>query len=222
MAISAELIAALDDLIQTGAQASAALRTTIEQMMNLGGHPAQMNEVTRRLTAVHVAQSVIDNIKAAARTEQSMPVLITKARDTVKQLGDLANKMGDSALASSLGMKVQAFSAQMKADGLGVPWLTVLGIGAGAIAAWYVWKSYSKKTKVASFEYPDSEASDRRPQLRGLSKALGSFKVGGKTSQCRPMGKGKRLGRLGAAEKYEFEPEIRLEGLRGSRRRSKK
>ncbi len=206
--ITQELIAAFDDLLQAGAQASAALRATIEQMAG---------PRTWETGAVDSAQGVIDSARAAARTEQSMPSLITGARDAVAKLQQVAGRVGDAALESSLGMKVQAFSAQMKASGLGPPWLTILGIGAGAIAAWYFWKEYTKKKRIASFEYPEPQ-DDVRPRLKGLSKSLGSFRA---AAPCRQLGRGKR--RLGGLEeKYEFEPESRLEGLRGQRRRSKK
>ncbi len=208
--ISQELIAALDDLIQAGAQASAALRETLERM---SGPAGQMN-------AVAAAQGVIDNVKSAVRTEQTMPTLITAARDAVEKLQNVAHSIGSSDLAGALRTKVDAFTAQMKASGLGTPWLTIIGLGAGAIAAWYFWKQYNKKKSIASFEYPEPDADDIRPRLRGMSKSLGALRSSfGAPSSCRQLGRGKRLGN---AEKYEFEPESRLEGLRGSRRRRNK
>ncbi len=205
--ISQELVAALDDLIQVGARASASLREAVEQLS--GNH-------TWAVTAVAASQGVIDNVKAAARTQQSMPTLIAAARDAVAKLQDVAGRIGQTDLASGLKLKVDAFTAQMKADGLGTPWLTILGLGAGAVAAWYLWKQYSKKKSVASFEYP--EPDDNRRRLKGMGKALGSFKTSfGAPASCRQLGRGKRLG-------YEFEPESRLEGFRrrGPGRRSSK
>lgn len=215
--ISQELIAALDDLIQVGAQASASLREAVERLA--GPRTWERN-------SIDVAMGTLGSVKTAVRTEATMPSLITSARDAVVKLQDVAQRMNETDLAGTLKMKVEAFSAQMKASGLGTPWLTILGIGAGAIAAWYLWKEYSKKKQVASFEYPEPEVDDIRPRLRGMGKALGSFakygKLGANSSSCRPLGRGKRLGRMGAADKYEFEPETRLEGFRGKRRRSVK
>ncbi len=204
MAITQELVAALDDLIQVGAQASASIRELVDRL----SAPDQ--------ASLDVAMGTLNSVKTSVRTEQSMPTLITSARDAVSKLQDLAGRVGDSQLAGALKVKVEAFSSQMKASGMGFPWMTVLGVGAGAIAAYYLWKSYSKPKKIASFEYPDSDASDIRPKLQGISRALGRFRSAPqKKSSCRP--------RLGAADKYEFEPETRLEGIhRGSRRRSRK
>ena len=217
MAISQELIAALDDLIQVGAQASAALRSAYE--VRVQTDPT----VLPQLNAVAVAQGVLSSIKIAARTEQSIPVLVQNARDAVAKLASLAGAAGDAALASSLGLKVQAMSAQMKADGLGTPWMWILGIGAVGIIGYFAWQRYSKKRTIASFEYPDSAAEDLRPKLQGLGRALG--RLGGASCRQRQLGRGpKRRKSLGAGpSKYEFEPETRLEGIqRGSSRRSRK
>jgi len=88
------------------------------------------------------------------------------------------------------------------------PWLTVLGLAGGAVALYFVWQNYNKTRKIDGMEYPDV-TEDNAPRLRGMSQTLGRFRG---SSGCR---------RLGAAppEKYEFEPESRLEGYRGNKRR---
>ena len=208
--ITQELIAALDDLIQSGAKASAALRSLLER----GG--SSDPRVRPSLEAVDAADHVITNVRTAARDEQSMPILLNSARDAVTRLQKVAVDVGNSDLANSLALKVQTFSAHMKASGLGgTSWLTVIGLGAGLVAAYYVWQNYSKTKKIDSFVYPDDD-DDVRPMLQGMSKSLGKFsKFGGST--CGPKlgrsGGARRLG--GLSKKYEFEPESRLEGHRG-------
>lgn len=98
------------------------------------------------------------------------------------------------------------------------PWLTYLGLGAGAIALYFVWQNYTKTKKLGVIDRPDAEEEEIRPRLKNMGRTLGHFK-GRSGSSCRPMGRGpaKRRG-LGGTEKYEFEPESRLEGFRGKRR----
>lgn len=211
--ITQELVAALDDLIQAGASASASLRSAIDQMA--GPRTWESNSLDE-------AMGTLNTVKTAARTEQSMPTIISSARDAAIKLQQVAQRVGNSELAAALGVKVEAFKAHMKAAGLGTPWLTIIGLGAGAIAAYYFWKSYTKKKSIASFEYPEPEVDDRRPKLMGLAKSLGRFR-GAPALGC---GKQKRRSMAGVGEKYEFEPETRLEGFRkpkrgGSRRSSK-
>lgn len=99
-------------------------------------------------------------------------------------------------------------NAILAQGGYSTPWLTYLGLAAGGIALYLVWSHYQTKS-LGSIERPD-EPEDFRPRLKGLSKTLGHFK-----------GRGCSRG-LGAAEKYEFEPEIRLEGFRKRHSRSKR
>jgi len=129
-----------------------------------------------------------------------------------------------------------------------IPWMTIIGISAGAVAVWYLWKQSQKKKPLDAFEYPEPE-DDIAPRLRGMSAALSHFKGGsgcGKRmgshshSSCNPAcGPGKlcvkvggrptctkrygapRARGMGGLKKYEFEPEIRLEGYgrrKGARR----
>lgn len=205
--ITQELVAALDDLLQAGARASSTLRSALEQIAG----PRSWEHET-----IDSAQGVISSVRTASRTEQTLPMLVTSARDAVAKLQVVAGRIGQSDLASALKLKVDTFSAQMKAAGLGTPWLTILGLGAGAVAAYFLWKQYSKKRRIASFVRPDNDASDTSDRVRMMGRSLGAFRA---KAPCRQLGRGKRLGRMGAAEKYEFEPEIRLEGInRGSRR----
>ncbi len=98
----------------------------------------------------------------------------------------------------------------------GLPWLTILGLGAGALAIYLVWSHY-RTNKLGEIERP--EPPDARHQLRGFSKSLGKFASGPSSrslAACRARTKRRRS--LGDAD-YEFEPEIRLEGHRGSSRK---
>ncbi len=92
------------------------------------------------------------------------------------------------------------------------PWLTYLGIGAGAVALYFIWQHYSKTKKLGIIDRPEAEP-DIGPRIRNMGRTLGHFKGRGSCSARRGMG---RRG-LGSAD-YEFEPEIRLEGFRGKRR----
>lgn len=209
--ITPELIAALDDLIQAGARASSALRSRLEQLVQ--GNPAAMPS----LNQVAVSAGVLQQVQSAERTEQSVPQLIVHARDAVKRLGIIADQIGDSDLAQSLNARVSAISQQMQAAGVGTNWLTVLGLGAAAVAAYMLWQHYGKRA-VATFSRPEPVDSDLRPQVRGMRRALNSF------SNYRPRLSGcnnPRMGRFGATEKYEFEPESRLEGYRRKARRAR-
>jgi hypothetical protein len=105
----------------------------------------------------------------------------------------------------------QRLNAMLKAGGYPViPWLTIIGLGAGLVAAYFIWKQYQKPTVVDAVEYPDTT-----DQIRAMGRSLGRFQKFG-----RPALKGCRPRRLGAAdEKYEFEPEIRLEGIRRKKAR---
>ena len=83
-----------------------------------------------------------------------------------------------------------------------VPWMTILGLGAAAVAAYFVWKEYGQG-ELESFERPEPG-----PRIRELGKALGAFR-------------GRRYRGLGRPPKvkYEFEPEVRLEGFCGRSKR---
>ncbi len=207
--ITQELIAALDDLLQAGAQASAKLRNAIEQMAG---------PRTWERDAVSSSAGVIDGVRAGERNEQTIPQMLTQARDAVSRLSDVAQRIGDTALAEALKMRVSTISAQMQAAGIGIPWLTILGIGAGAVAAYYLWRHFKKKKALAVFESP--EEPDVRPRVRQMGRSLGAFrKFGG--SSCKPqLGRSGR--RLGGTEKYEFEPEVRLEGHHSGGRRTRR
>lgn len=106
------------------------------------------------------------------------------------------------------------YKAQLAAQGVstGPNWLTIIGVVGGAVAVYFIWKHY-QTDKVDSFERPDP--LEQRHQLRGMGRALGSFRRMGASSQRCPGPR--RMGRLG---KYEFEPETRLEGYRKKRRAS--
>lgn len=103
------------------------------------------------------------------------------------------------------------------------PWLVVLGIAGGALAVYLIWAS-SRRKKIDGFEYPDPAVEDAGARLRGMSRALeplhsmGSYRP--RKKSCRKPA----MGRLGAGttkhdDKYEFEPEARLDGYRKRRAR---
>ncbi len=215
--ITQELVSALDDLLQAGAQASAKLRAALEA---LASSRSATGQEQGRLNVVAAAQQVLDAVRVGTRTEQTVPQMLSQVRSAVSKLSNVATAVGDSTLANALKMRVQGITTQMKAAGVGTPWLTILGLGAGAAALYYLWRHFSK-TSLGSIERPDDEPQiGPRVRMMGMTKSLGAFRS---APPCRQLGRGKRLGRMGAAEKYEFEPEVRLEGHRGNRRfRSKK
>ncbi len=98
--------------------------------------------------------------------------------------------------------------AGLPAAGLaGLPWLPIIGVIGGLIAVYFIWQANSGGAKqVDAYEYPEP---DTKHQLRSMSKVMGR------------LGGARRLGRFGATHKpkYEFEPEIRLEGIRRKRAR---
>lgn len=93
-----------------------------------------------------------------------------------------------------------------------IPWLPIIGGIVGVIAIYFIWSQNRGATQVDAYEYP--EQHDNKHRLMSMSKSLRP--MGGRSMKgCKP------LGRLGAAahKKYEFEPEIRLEGLHRKRAR---
>jgi hypothetical protein len=91
--------------------------------------------------------------------------------------------------------------------------LTIIGLLGGAVALYLIWRQYQKPKRVASMEYPEPE--DYGPQLRRASKALSPLRGFGRHSLsggCKSRGMGRYAGT--GSEKYEFEPELRLEGYR--------
>ncbi len=207
MAISQQLVAMLDGLIASASSAAAHLRDTLEKNVASGPPPELLMKYANALKQVVVSQSVIENAKMSARTETSVPGILSDVKDAAQRLSVVAGQMGDSSTSSTLSGQTQSLSQQMTADGVGgIPWLTVLGVGAGVVALYFVWKHYSGKKQIASFEYDEPEA--KKPMFQGLGRhrlsSMGSCK----------SPKRKRLS--------SFEPESRLEGHSGSRRRSHK
>lgn len=179
------LVATLDGLIQAGLQAAKALDR---------GRSSDPRVTT--------AAAALTGVGSAPRSEQSLPGLVSAAQKALAQLRDVAVAVGDSQLAASLTARVQATR-------VGTPWLTVLGVGAGAVALYYLWRYYSKTRQVASFERPELE--DPAPRIRRMGRSLGALR--GQPS-CRQLGRGTRGLGTPPRMKYEFEPEIRLEGYR--------
>lgn len=95
----------------------------------------------------------------------------------------------------------------------GMSWMTIIGLVGGAVAIYFIWKHYQTE-QVDARDYPEPE--DTRHRIRSMGKALGALRMSsGRTQRC-----GAR--RMGAPpERYEFEPESRLEGYRRRKARSK-
>jgi len=153
--------------------------------------------------------------------------------------GDVA--AAEVALKSSDPVKYNQILAAGGVPPQGMSMLTLIGLGAGAIALYFIWKNYSGKKRVLDVsEYPEPD-DDTRPRLHNMSQALGAFRGGsgckklGSHSSCSPpCGPGKLCVKVGGRPtcatkysssrsrgmgRYEFEPEIRLEGYRKSRSR---
>jgi hypothetical protein len=208
MSVSADFVAALDDLLQAGAAATASLRTAI------GSDPAN----APLQGVVQSAADSINNILGTPRTEAVIPSMAQAASTAVSQLIAVARQVGASDLVASLTAHLES----AKAAGVGAfPWVWVLGLVAAAAGGYYLWKS-QKKTQIANFEAPESV--DTRPQLMGMRKSLSRF-ASHRSSGCRgpkrrALGGGEGRARMGGAEKYEFEPEIRLEGMNRTNKKS--
>jgi hypothetical protein len=108
------------------------------------------------------------------------------------------------------GPNATEYKATLAAQGVqvGASWLTIIGLVGGAIAVYFIWQHYQEDKLVDAHDYP--EPRDTRMHLRGVRSALGTLAPRKRVAGCGS----KRMGRLGAAEKYEFEPETRLEGYR--------
>lgn len=116
-------------------------------------------------------------------------------------------------LASSYAAEYQAALASQGVQ-TGMSWMTIVGIVGGAVAIYFIWKHYQEEKVVDAYDYP--EPQDTRHRVRSIGRALGALRMGsGRLGRCGPR-------RMGAPpEKYEFEPEIRLEGYRRRKARSK-
>lgn len=139
-----------------------------------------------------------------------------KVIDATASDGDVA-----AAHAAQLaGPAATEYKAALAAQGVNVGpnWLTIIGLAGGAVALYFIWKHYQKE-QVDEIIRPDPD--EQRHQLRGMSRALGSFRRLGQPKSCAGPRVG-RMGRLGAgpSSKYEFEPETRLEGYRRKARRA--
>lgn len=89
-----------------------------------------------------------------------------------------------------------------------IPWLPIIGVLGGLVAIYFIWSMNTSSKQVDAYEYPEP---DTKHQLRSMSKVMG--RLGAPRAGCKP------LSRMGSHKKYEFEPEIRLEGLRRKRAR---
>lgn len=97
-----------------------------------------------------------------------------------------------------------------------IPWLTIIGVAAGAVALYLVWKNSQKTKKLDAMDYPDEDEDRTAPRLHNMSKALGHFR--GQSFKGRSFkgrsGCAPRMAGAHGKRKYEFEPEIRLEGYK--------
>lgn len=133
--------------------------------------------------------------------------------------GDVAT--ADAALRSSDPVK---YNAMLVAGGVppapGMSMLTWLGLGAGAVALYLLWKNYTKTKKLDAVDYPESD-EDNGGRLHNMSRALGHFRGGSKSFKgARKFGSCSNG--LPSPRKYQFEPETRLEGYRKLKSRSRR
>jgi hypothetical protein len=107
-----------------------------------------------------------------------------------------------------------AYKAQLEAQGVrvGPNWLTILGLVGGGIALYLIWSNSQKPRQVSAHEYPEPE--DVGPRIRRMGKAMGSLRGGSHFRGQRALG---RHTGQGPSIKYEFEPELRLDGYRRKR-----
>lgn len=196
--IDQNFINALDDLIQTGAKASAALRVRLTQMDPEG--------TASFLAAVSDAQQVLASIDVRQVTDQIASSVSSAASKAVDQLGKIAATIGDSDTAQTLAAHAQSFQDAAKAAGVGTNWMIVLGVGAGLVAAYFLYQHYTRTQALGTIDRPEI---DDRPMIEGMGKALSRFQRLAPSPHRRPQ---RRLG--GTTPKYEFEPEIRLEGYK--------
>jgi len=202
--ISPDLMVSLDNLLQVAASASATLRSRLESMSILPPPDQQ-----RVLQQVQAAQSVIAGAGAADRSDASFPSIANAVSSAASQLMSAAQAVSESSIAQSLSTQLNDFRARLSAAGLGgMSWLTILGLGAGAVALYFIWQHYQKSKRLSSHEYPDPPAMNGQ-QFRRMGKALNLRGLGAGTKS---MGNCRRG--FGDNEKYEFEPEVRLEGYR--------
>ena len=113
----------------------------------------------------------------------------------------------EQALIAAAQQDPEGMNAELiKAGYPATPWLTYLGLAAGAVAIYFVWSSYQTK-KLGEIVRPEID-DDFRPRLRGFSKSLGRFAAGPSSRGLECM----------VPRRHKFEPEARLEGHRGIRR----
>jgi hypothetical protein len=149
-----------------------------------------------------------------------------KLKDILVKAGSVPATASDGDVAAAhaallTGPNATEYRASLQANGIqtGPSWLTILGVVGGAIAVYFIWKNYQTE-EVGSYERP--EPSEVRYQMRGVRDALGALGGRHRMAGCSP----RRLGappsaRAGStSSKYEFEPEIRLEGYRRKARRT--
>lgn len=118
------------------------------------------------------------------------------------------------------GPNATAYKASLEAGGVppsayaapATNWLTWLGLAGGAVALYFIWQNYQKPKQISAHDYPEPDPRDR---VRRMGQALRHSLSGAR-----------RLGRLRDADaggdKYEFEPETRLEGYRRIKRKGKR
>lgn len=155
-----------------------------------------MNYTTAQIDQLRQALAAIGLIQTSATDDQ-----VTAAFATYQT----SNPSGAATILQQAGI----------ATGLAaIPWLPIIGVLGGIVALYFIWQMNTGTKQVDAYEYPEhDDQKDTRLHLRSMSK------VGRRLSGCKPLG---RMGRLGAGtthKKYEFEPEIRLEGLRRKRAR---
>lgn len=153
--------------------------------------PQQIDQLRQALAAIGLIQTTAtdDQVMAAFTTYQT------------------TNPSGAATILQQAGLSSTGL--------FGIPWLVILGVGGGLVAMYVIWSMNSSKGKqVDAYEYPEP---DTKHQLRAMSKSMRPLSGMGRARLgCKPLG---RLGAASTHKKYEFEPEIRLEGLRRKRAR---
>lgn len=117
------------------------------------------------------------------------------------------------------GPSATEYRATLASQGVqaGMSWMTIIGIVGGAVAIYFIWKHYQEEKVVDSRDYP--EPQDTRHRIRNMGRALGALRMSTGRGRLAGCSGPKRMGRFGAREEYEFEPERRLEGYRRKARR---
>jgi hypothetical protein len=152
------------------------------------------------------------------------PTLVANLRAALSAIGVIQPNASDQTVMSAWATYQQQnpAAAQALAQQVSPPSMSplmILGLAGGAVALYLIWRHYQKPKQIDAYDYPESE--DPKHNLRRMTKTMSHLRVGGlgrsssssssRMASCRPRG----MGRFGdKSDKYEFEPERRLEGYK--------